>query len=1071
MSNENEPLSQDAVSRAQQYAENVAKIEVSMGALKEGAEAQLFIQQQTAKIAEDEIRRLKEAEILGELKVEQIKKQIDGLAETKENEAKIKALKAEQLQIQKDINEAQGRDLVAEQGKLDLLKQEIDAKEESLTLSKELEHSTKLAAEALTGIGDSWKKSATGAFLSKMSADGFGAALKDVGKSLKENFKLENLAGSVIMAFIQQTMKSVSAMDNAHSSFAKVMGTGDDYNDTITAVYDTTDQYGVTADEASAATQALAADMAGFGKMSDTAQRQLGSFNAILGELGVSGGDGAAMLQRMDKQMGLSADESVQMGADLHAVAGVLGTSFSKVVGDFNAVMGDLAVYGKEAPVIFKKMAGAANKLGISVDSLVGSMSSLNSIQGSMRRAGDLNMILEGQFIDSNELMNASLEDKLKLQLAGIKASGKTFESMGMMDRELLAEALQLKNVGELQQVMTTNLGELGDAMEKAGSATGSLDKLNENAEEGQSNTDRWAKAMANFGKAFAPVLEGLTSVITWISKLMENEFFVWLLGGLAVLYFAGRGFLALKSTVAGVRDAFSSTKAPMEEGAKVGKSFGETIREVGSAASENVKGILALGAAFIMIGIGVFIAAYGVAELVRSFAGFSAGEILAISLALAVFGAMMVGMAMVLSALMTSGALPVATAGIYAFGIAMILVGAAIWIAAHAFKVFVEGFLMLLPHLPEFAAFALILGGLAIAGMLMLPGGLMAMIGLILMAVGIAALGLSLKLVSSDDLRSLGMMMTGLGEVAKYAGEGMGDSVGNIKDMMDHLLDMKTQITPSIWMFRALGDAFVAIGMGAQIASMYLPGMVEPLMLIGASIIIWNAAMGILLKQLPQFFAFNPQWWDTFFLFSLLVPVVLTLAFAIALMAATGVSAAMGLMMLSYGMFQLAGSLNKMPTATIDAFMGMLKAINNTTDLAIEKMYTLADAIWDIQYAFWRINGWKMYTFGLMVEHVAVVSKNLNSAAPENAERLVTAATEYSQIKYQSMSNPFEKLISALSKITPPAGTAGKAGGQSGAKGGSAFARGARDIVIEIDGTEVGRAVKVYLEDELKQA
>lgn len=150
----------------------------------------------------------------------------------------------------------------------DIQKEIADAIEEADQRSKDLQSTIETAAEALTGIGDSWKRSATGAFLNKVSTDGFAAALKDVGAGLKENFKLENIAGSIMMGFVQQTGMAIMALDGARSGFAKAMGTGDSYNSTISEVHLSTREFGVDAGEAAAATQAMAEGMAGFGQMS-----------------------------------------------------------------------------------------------------------------------------------------------------------------------------------------------------------------------------------------------------------------------------------------------------------------------------------------------------------------------------------------------------------------------------------------------------------------------------------------------------------------------------------------------------------------------------------------------------------------------------------------------------------------------------------------------------------------------------------------------------------------------------------------------------------------------------------
>lgn len=808
--------SPEILQRALAYAENLATIEEKMGEIAAGAEKQLFIQKQAASEAEAELRRLTEAQVLGADRIAKLQEESALLEEGEGTQKRRAEIDKEILAIRGDIAAANSKNLDQEREALDLLKAQIAAQEESLQLSQDLEQTTKLTAEALTGIGDSWKRSATGAFLNKMQTDGFAAALGDVGKGLKENMKLENIAGSIIMGFIQQTAKAVLALDNARSGFAKAMGTGTSYNSVITEVHTSTRNMGIDASEAAASTQALAENMAGFGTMSNAAKVELAGFNATMMELGVSGAEGAKLLENSTKVMGMTRGESKAMAADLSALSTELGISFGQLTSDFNSVMGDLAVYGKEAPKVFKKLAGASAALGISVDSLVGSMKDLDTITGAATAAGKLNAALGGQFFDTNELLNASYEERVVLLKKGIDASGKDFDSMSRAEKQMLANSAGLKDVGELAKFMRTDMNNLTDSMDKAGDASGSMEDMEQKAKDSQSATDKLAQAMENLAVALEPLLEVIHFIADGFKAFMSIPVVPWIMGLGGALFFAAKAFLSVKATALAFTGAVvPAGTAAAGAGTAMGTGLAGGITAVGSAAASVAGGLFALAGAFVLIALGVFIAAYGIAQLVKAFSGFSAAEILAISVALAVFGKTMVVMMTTLAGMTPITA--VAAKGLLIFGIVMALVGFALLLAAFAFTLLVDGFMLLLPHLGSFLLFAGVLLLLAVAGLLMLPGGIFAMIGLILMAVGLIALGLALKFISSDDLHSLGMMMQGLGELAKHAGAGMSEAVPMVRELMNMLLDMEIQILSGLHVFKALGDAFWGLAMAAN--------------------------------------------------------------------------------------------------------------------------------------------------------------------------------------------------------------------------------------------------------------
>lgn len=1113
MSDENEPVSPEAVQNAQALANELATIEQRMGAINEGRETELFLAKQVSASLDEQLKSIYEAQASGARLIAERQKELDLLKEKKDyDQSAAKAIQAEIDKI-KELAVTHEDVIAAMEQERDIQKEIADAIEEADQRSKDLQSTIETAAEALTGIGDSWKRSATGAFLNKVSTDGFAAALKDVGAGLKENFKLENIAGSIMMGFVQQTGMAIMALDGARSGFAKAMGTGDSYNSTISEVHLSTREFGVDAGEAAAATQAMAEGMAGFGQMSKKAQADLAGFNAKLGELGVSSSDAAKMLENTTLMMGMSKDESKAMGADLSALSAQLGISLGSVTADFNAVMGDLAIYGKEAPQVFKKLVGASQSLGISVDSLVGSMKNLDTVSGAASVAGKMNAALQGQFMDTNELLNASYEERILLIKKGLDASGKDFDSMSRAEKQMVAQSAGMKDVGELAKFMRKDYNELADSMEKAGDASGSIEEMEERAKKAQSVTDKWKQTLESLAIATEPLLDALHSFADIVKTIIQipGVKYLMLLG--AAFYFLGSGaaaaawgaitafgsaiwsgiaavgtmilkmgiwaaskILGIGLTWAEVTALFAQTEVTEEltdaqekqanasdDAASSGSGFLSFLKELLEIASDNWKGLLALGAAFVLIGLGVFIAAHGVAELVRSFQGFSAGEILAIAVALAVFGATMIGMMMALTAALP--AIAAGSAGLGIFGGVMILLGIALVLAAFAFTLLVDSFLLLLPYLPEFVLFAGTLMLLAVAGMLMLPGGLMAMIGLILMAVGIAALGLALKLVSSDDLRSLADMMQGLGKVAEFAGAGIGDAVPAVKDLFDELEDMAAQISTSIWLFSALGNAFVSIGYGALMASMFLPAMVVPLLLIGAGVVVWADAMERLLPTLPIFFSYIPQWYEILFIFSMLAPVVFFLALSVSILAMTGIAAAIGLMFLAFGFWRLSEALWSLPIDVMFQFNTMLDKIESTTDAAIDRLHDLASAFWHLAYVMRYMDRYTdtMFNVGYMLEHTGHAAKEASKLTPtviDNVGGLVEAAEDYSNVRYSYMNyvygDPLAKLLAASTQSSDAKNNTSTASSSGTGTG--------TTVVLELDGRELGRTVEKLL-------
>ncbi len=223
---------------------------------------------------------------------------------------------------------------------------------------------------------------------------------------------------------------------------------------------------------------------------------------------------------------------------------------------------------------------------------------------------------------------------------------------------------------------------------------------------------------------------------------------------------------------------------------------------------------ILALGGALLLMGAGVYLAAIGMAELVRAFEPFEAAEILSISLALLVFGVTLAGLAYIMF-----GALPglaVAYPVILALGGAFLLMGIGVGIAAFGLSYLVDSFANLsadkiLATSVAFLSLGASLWGLSLAlnalGSPLAFLGLAVLTGVVLILTN--AMEDLLTIIGTLDegaLKPLGAIFEAMGgadtkniqtateqfkEIAKVLKEDMAD-VGVITEMTEMLIELK---------------------------------------------------------------------------------------------------------------------------------------------------------------------------------------------------------------------------------------------------------------------------------------
>jgi hypothetical protein len=1162
MSDENEPVSAEAVQKAHEMANELLEIVTRKREINSEKERELFLSQQISSSLNDQLDAIYEAQAGRKRIVEELEEEkqaiLDNAALNKESQEQVdKQIAALDKQIAK-TNKLAGthKDVVAEmERERDLHEENAALIEDSTDASERAKKMVQEGVQAATGFGDAWKGSVLGANLLNAKVNGIGSALKDVGAGMKAAFSPMNIAGSILTGIVQQTIMLAKATDDARASFAGATGQGSAYNSEISAIRSSTTMYGVDADEAQQALRGLMNSMAGFNNLGATARRELGDMAAIMGEIGVSAEEAGKIFTVGTKSLGFSVTETKQMTANLHGLSKVLGKDFSAVAGDFNAVMGDLAVYGKDAPKVFAKLAGAASELGISVDSLVGSMMELDTIEGAAARAGQVNAALGGQFLDTHELLNASLDERVVMMKEALDASGKDLATMSRAEKQMVATAAGFKDVGELAAYMNTDIGTLTSTMEEAGAASGSIEEMGSAAKASMKMSDLWAKALEGLAVAIEPLIDYVREFLIWLGPVLAMPAAKWVLAAGAAFYFLrgavaptitaldtgfkviGKGAGAMSGMVkeaggmsqvfknvgASAKSAFGGMKATLlSVGASAKQGFGKMVtaakdlpgmlsraatgmKEWGGsvlssvkaqggwgAAAKNVWGVmkgglgtiwqsikgiwakiagmaaestastinastteletqakernadatdaqadasknagkfgegfitflksllatikgnipqlLALGLTFMMIGAAIFIAAYGVAELVRSFAGFSAGEILAIAVALAVFGATMVGLVYVLYLAVMSGALPAAAGGLMAFGVAAIMVAIAVVILAAAFMIFVKALLMLVPYGVELLIVAAALYLLAGASILMLPAGIMALIGLGLLALGLGLLATALFFIKTDDLVALAGIFNGLAAVAGLAGDGLAKAAPVVRDLLDVLSDVVDDITAeTLAKFVGLGLAFIALGFGAGMAMWTLPDLVPVLQAIGAGIIVWHGAMMLLEQIFPRV-------------------------------------------------------LSQLPP-----FESFLQSIVDLTDAAVDRLFNLAEAIYDLADALSEMNIPRTIHFTTMIRDIAEEGPKITPAVISNVQGLVDAADSYSEIHwgfygglFGGLMDPFTDMLKSATATSPAPAAASSGGG-----GGTATGGGPTIVTLELDGKELGRTVEKLL-------
>ena len=566
---------------------------------------------------------------------------------------------------------------------------------------------------------------------------------------------LASIGGNILGGFITAIKDAIFALDDMETSMMRATGMSRDLAQTFSDGSDAVSKYWVSTTQYGEAVNSLFRTSSEFSMLQPEIQMQLANTTSVLSTLGVAADDMAGAFQSAIKIMGQTAAQADATLLSMSALARDLGVPIDQMMANFNQMMPELAALGPTAADSFREMARVAKITGLEMSKLLNMTKKFDTFEGAATQVGQINAALGGNFVNAMDMMmSTDPVERFEMLRGALTDAGQSFDDMSYYQRQFMAEAMGLDSVADLAAMMSGDMSGLSDEVgmtaadyeaqaEAAAQAasvqekfqgflddimrtivdSGMLDKIHEMFDQftqGKGPLIEIKNEMVDFGNSIKDMLPKIIEFVdVHLPKIISLvKAFMYLAVAAHIVSIgkaafdmgnnilkAGQGFGTLISGMRTTKQASDAVKtstdlttasqaaqnaqAPATVGAQ--QSVAGSTQAAGKAAKTSAKHILAMGAAALMIGAAIYVAAIGVAELVKSFQGFSATEILAIAVALLVFGASIAGMSYImLSALPGLG---VSVGVILAVGAAFLMMGAGVGLAAYGFSLLVESF------------------------------------------------------------------------------------------------------------------------------------------------------------------------------------------------------------------------------------------------------------------------------------------------------------------------------------------------------------------------------------------
>ena len=318
-----------------------------------------------------------------------------------------------------------------------------------------------------------------------------------------------NQLGTSLSGFIKVLIKGAHTLDGVGVELAKTTGYASAMRDNMVALADSTNGLNLSFAESGKIVGALSLGYKDFNMLNEQAQRSLAETVGRLYRLGVDAGQAAQAMDMLENALGLTRIAAERTVSEFEDLAMATGQPVSQLVQDFNNLAPAIARFGDRGTAVFNELAKDARRLGLTVQQAFDVTELFDTFQGAADVAGKLNSQL-GLQLNSVEIMGASSEDRLKILRAEFNLQGRSFDSLGKRQKQMIAEILQT------DVNMAARL--FGDPME--------LRRAMRDQEEQQQRLEKFTTATQKlqeaFEQMFVKVEPILTSFTTALGKIAE---------------------------------------------------------------------------------------------------------------------------------------------------------------------------------------------------------------------------------------------------------------------------------------------------------------------------------------------------------------------------------------------------------------------------------------------------------------------------------------------------------------------------------------------------------------------
>ena len=270
---------------------------------------------------------------------------------------------------------------------------------------------------------------------------------------------------------------------------------------------------------------------------------------------------------------------SEKLGEEIVNLAAATGQMTNVVATQFATAMKQLSVYSlPRAKEIFKELSVTVAETGVEMTTLMSVAGQFDNMDQAAEKAGQLNAMLGGPYLNTMDLVNATEEERIAMLREAVEASGESFRDMDRFKQKAIAQQLGITDIAEAHKL-------LGAGQDVIEAKTAAMEKNAVSARDMFKATGDVAQNATEFGKQFAAAKESAMLVggafdhIEKGARAVNNTMFQ--IGESSETY--------IRKYVVGMAEATANAYKAAESHAKAG-DFGKAILRQATAPLDVVK-------------------------------------------------------------------------------------------------------------------------------------------------------------------------------------------------------------------------------------------------------------------------------------------------------------------------------------------------------------------------------------------------------------------------------------------------------------------------------------------------